>query len=405
MKTKLNSQWMVCVASGLVGLAAVNLLAAEYEGNLEQAFSVAPGGKLVMQADRGSIDVTTDAGDKAQVRVLRKVKGGSQAQAEALLAEHQVTLQQEGNTISAVARNKSKVSWSWRPGQPVLTVHYQVNIPRKFEVELQTAGGDIRLGDLEGDALARTTSGSIRLGAVTGKVEARDSGGDIVIANAGSSVVAHTTSGSINIQTLNGRLEAKNSGGDINVGQAGGDVTAETTSGTIKVKSAKGRLDARNSGGNVVLGETGGEAAVRTTSGSISIGLAKGKVEARNSGGDIKVTDARDLVTATTTSGTISVAFSACPKAECRLEVAGGGINVTLPANAALNLDAQSSGGQVVTAMPVTVTGQDGRKTGSLKGQLNGGGPGLWLRASSGDIRVKPSAAVPKGGEVEQPEK
>jgi DUF4097 and DUF4098 domain-containing protein YvlB len=488
--------------------------ATELEGNLDKTFPVASGGKLVIQADRGSIEVATDANGQVHVQVFRKVKGGSKAKAEELLADHEVTLNQDGNTVSVVAKTKSKLSWSWRTGQPYLEVRYLISIPRRFDVELKTAGGDIHVGDLDGKAIATTTSGSVRFGAVSGTVEARDAGGDISINNAGSSVTAHTTSGSItlhdakgnvdasnaggnirvdqggadvvasttsgsiilgsvvggvrarnaggdlrmdsiggdlvahttsgsirigeakgkaaelrnsggnievgsaegaltvqttsgsiNVPRVKGKLDARNSGGNISVGQADSDVVLETTSGSIKLKAAKGSVAAKNSGGDVFLGDAGNDATIRTTSGSIVVSHIKGKLEAHNSGGEIKINDARETVLAQTTSGTLHVTFGAAPQGECRLEVAGGGINVGLPESAAMDVDARSSGGRVVTDLPVTTTVKGETRSGVLEGKLNGGGPALVLRSSSGDIRLKPSAIAPSKIELEDSQK
>jgi DUF4097 and DUF4098 domain-containing protein YvlB len=488
--------------------------ASEIEGNLEKTFTVAAGGKLVIQADRGSIDVATDANAQVHVQVFRKVKGGSKAKAEELLADHEVTMNQDGNTVSVVAKTKSKLSWGWRTGQPNLEVRYVVSIPRRFDVELKTAGGDIHVGDLEGKAIAATTSGSVRFGAVSGTVDARDAGGDIAINHAGSSVTAHTTSGSIslhdakgnvdasnaggnirldqagadvvasttsgsiilggvvggvqaknsggdvsidsaggdvvvrttsgsirigeakgkstelhnsggnielgaaegavtvqttsgsiNVPRVKGKLDARNSGGDINVGQADADALLETTSGSIKLKAAKGAVVARNSGGDVILGDVGTDATIRTTSGSIKVGRVQGKLEAHNSGGEIKISDARDTVLAQTTSGTVQVTFGAAPKGDCRLEVAGGGINVALPESAAMEVDAHSSGGRCITDLPLTTTVKGEQRSGVLQGKLNGGGPTLVLRSSSGDIRLKPSPVASTRVELEDGQK
>lgn len=510
----------LCFLSGAAALVTVLCLfsttfaATEIEGNLDKTFAVTSGGNLVLQADRGSIQVATDANNQVHIQVFRKVKGGTKARADELLADHEVTMQQDGNTVSVVAKTKSKLSWSWHTGQAYLDVRYVLSIPRQFNVELKTAGGDIHVGDLDGKAIASTTSGSVRFGLVTGNLEARDAGGDISVNHAGGTATAHTTSGSItlhdakgkidasnaggnirieqagaevvasttsgsiilgsvagdvqvrnsggdvridsvggdivahttsgsirvgdakgktadlrnsggnielgaaegavtvqttsgsiNVPRVKGKLDARNSGGDISVGQADADVSLETTSGSIKVKAVNGSVIARNSGGDVVIGEVGKDATIRTTSGSIKVGRTKGKLEAHNSGGEIKISDARDTVLAQTTSGTVQVTFGAAPQGECRLEVAGGGINVGLPESAAMNVDARSSGGRVITDLPLTTTVKGEQHSGVLQGKLNGGGPALVLRSSSGDIRLKPSAAASTKVELEDTQK
>src|SRR5207249_1655939 len=170
--------------------------------------------------------------DNVHVRVLRHVKGGSQAQADELFANHEVTFKQGGNTVSVVGRNKKDRSRLGRIRQPNLEVRYEISLPRKFDVDLKTAGGDIRLAELDGSAVTRTSSGSIDLGTISGRVESSNSGGDIRIARTGGGVVARTSSGSIKVQTASGKVEASNSGGDIRVDEAGKDVIASTSSGS-----------------------------------------------------------------------------------------------------------------------------------------------------------------------------
>jgi DUF4097 and DUF4098 domain-containing protein YvlB len=264
----------------------------------------------------------------------------------------------------------------------------------------------VRIDSAGGDVVAQTTSGSIRIGEAKGKAtDLRNSGGNIELGAAEGAVTVQTTSGSISVPRVKGKLDARNSGGGISVGQADGDVVLETTSGSIKVKAAKGAVTAKNSGGDVVIGEAGGDSTIRTTSGSIVVGHVKGKLEAHNSGGEIKISDARDTVLAQTTSGTVQVTFGAAPQGECRLEVAGGGINVGLPESAALDVDARSSGGRVITDLPLTTTVKGEQRSGVLQGKLNGGGPIMVLRSSSGDIRLKPSPMASTKVELEDSHK
>ena len=225
-------------------------------------------------------------------------------------------------------------------------------------------------------------------------MNAKNSGGDVHLGEIEGEVVAQTSSGSIKIASAKGKAEVKNSGGQISIGEAGSSVVAETSSGSIEITTANGPVEVRNSGGDVRIDEADAETVASTSSGSIVIKLAKGKVDARNSGGKIEVNDARETVQARTSSGPIIVGFGTQPKAESHLEVSGGDIKVTLPRSAALDVDARSSGGKVVSAFPVTSIVSGEPKPGALRGKINGGGSMLTLRASSGDIRLNESAAA-----------
>lgn len=446
-------------------LAANPVLAAPaFENNMEKTFQVTPGGKLVLQADQGSCKVTSVQSDKVQIRVLQQVPRGTKAEADELFANHEVTFLQDGSTVSVLANAKRKRAFSSRTSQAYLEVRYEITIPKRFDVDLKTSGGDIRVGDLEGKAKLRTASGVIDLQRATGDVNAFNSGGNITIAEVAGELVAQTSSGFIRVRKVKGRAEisnsggdiqvddaektvvaktssgrirlrsvngdvkasnsggditadlvegditattssgsiylaqikgktvnAKNSGGSIEVGAAAGGIVARTSSGAIKIKSIKGLADLKNSGGDIEINEVGGLARAETSSGTIKIKLAKAKVEARNSGGNIEIQRCDGAVLANTSSGLIAVGLTAQPTEGCRLEVAGGDIKLTIPGSLAMNLDAKSNGGTVQTELPVTRVVAGERKPGALQGKINGGGPTLFLRASSGNIQIKAS--------------
>src|SRR6266480_929382 len=251
MNTKIKVPVGAGFFSGFLVVIGTVVGAAQYDHKIEKEFQVSTGGKLIVQADRGSIEVNSDARDKVHVRLLRHVKGGSQAQADELFGNHDVTFRQDGNNVSIIGRNKKDRFRFGSIRQPRLQVRYEISIPKRFDVDLNTSGGDIRLRELEGAATARTSSGSIELGMISGPVESSNSGGDILIANAGGDLVARTSSGSIKVQKARGKVEASNSGGDIQVDEADKDVVASTSSGSITFKTVQGGVQAQNSGGEI----------------------------------------------------------------------------------------------------------------------------------------------------------
>src|SRR6266536_4900255 len=193
------------VACLLLGTGTV-VGAAEYDQNIAKEFQGAAGGKLIVQSDRGSIEVNSGAGDKIHVRVFRRVKGGSRDQADELFANHEVTFRQDGNTLSVVGRSRKDRLRPGRIRQPGMQVRFEITLPRKFDVDLRTSGGDIRLGELDGSAVTRTSSGAIDLGEISGRVESSNSGGDIVVAHAGGDLVARTSSGAIKVRRASGKI-------------------------------------------------------------------------------------------------------------------------------------------------------------------------------------------------------
>src|SRR2546423_9135331 len=162
---------------------------------------------------RGTNIVKTDVVDKAEIRVWRKVKGRSKQKADELFKNHEVTFDQDGNNVSVVAKNKTQLrSFSFKDQN--LEVRYEISIPKKFDVDLKTSGGDIGLADLEGKATTRTSSGSIKAGHITGEGSSANSGGDISIKEAGGALSARNFSGSIESFLGQGKSRRADFGGE-----------------------------------------------------------------------------------------------------------------------------------------------------------------------------------------------
>src|ERR1039458_6544778 len=81
------------------------------EEKLHKQFSAQPGGKIVVEVDFGSIDVSTNATSEVVVDVWRKIGRKTKADEEAFLRDNPVEFAQDGNTVTI--RSHSKPKWSW----------------------------------------------------------------------------------------------------------------------------------------------------------------------------------------------------------------------------------------------------------------------------------------------------
>lgn len=317
-----------------LALATSRLAALETTTN--QIFQVSPGGRLLMEVDRGSIELTTADNNAVGVTVIREVKRASEPQAREILASHQLAFEQQGNTV--IVRAKSPKDRSWNGRGPQLSVRYQVTVPRQFDLDLNTAGGSIKVPDLIGKVDVETAGGSISIGDVNGTVQAETAGGSISVGAA---------TGAVNVETA---------GGSIRLGAMGASVNAETSGGSIRIQSAAGPVQAETSGGSIELG------------------------------------DLRGPVHADTSGGSISARFPRSPRGEVSLATSGGSISVYLAEDAGCELDAKSSGGRVSSDLAVATSGKPAKS--ELRGPIGAGGPKVVLRTSGGGIQVRKLAAV-----------
>ena len=181
-------------------------------------------------------------------------------------------------------------------------------------------------------------------------------------------------------------LDIVTGGGSITVDSLEGDIDASTSGGSLNFKQIKGSVHGRTSGGSINLKKCEGFADVKTSGGSINIGHVKGDVDARTSGGSIDVDEVLGLINASTSGGSVTAHITGQPSDDCRLTTSGGSVNVYMNEKVNITLDAKTSAGYVETDFPVTVRGK--LKKSMLRGEINGGGPELYLRTSGGNIHL-----------------
>ncbi len=304
------------------------------EKTITKTFTVESGGELDVDADQGDIEILTGNQDTVEVVVERDVPHVTEAGLEKALKRHKVTITQEGKVVRVVATTTKASHGLFSSAQPNLDVHIKVTVPRRFDATLNTAGGNIRVTDLNGTVDARTSGGDLNFKQVQGPVEGHTSGGNVRALGCADKLTIQTSGGNIVIKDFTGAA-----------------ASADTSGGNIDVANCAGRLTVKTSGGNISIdGFAGASAYADTSGGSIQVNLTK------------------------------------APTGDCWFSTSGGNVTARLPADAALNLHAMTEGGTVDSKLPVTVEGK--QKDGTLEGKINGGGPNLALKTSGGNISV-----------------
>ncbi|MDX1951105.1 MAG: DUF4097 family beta strand repeat-containing protein [Verrucomicrobiota bacterium] len=310
--------------------AVISSFAAPADTTVRKSFTVAEGGTLSIESNRGSINVTSTDADTVEVEVLRTAKKGSDSEIEKLLGNHKLSIAQSGNDVT-VHSDFPQQKFSILGSSPQVHLTFNVKVPKKYNLNLETAGGSISVPEIQGEVVSQTSGGNLSFGKITG------------------SILGETSGGSISIQSCNGKVIAETSGGSIKIGEVQGDVTSETSGG------------------------------------SISMSKVQGNVVAETSGGGIQIDGVTGSVVASTSGGSIKAKFLEQPPADCTLETSGGSIEVRLIESAKMTINAETSGGKIHTDFPVGQKLQDHRE---LHSEINGGGPALNLETSGGNIHI-----------------
>lgn len=379
----------------LVSLAATVNAASD---DIDREFDVAAGGTLSIQSDAGSIEVRTWDENRVRLRI-RNTRG------------FEVELDQNGNDVFVVADSRGSLFGFGRSN-----IGFSVDVPVRYNLDLNTGGGNISVSDItgnvevdtsggnidigvvsDGNVLADTSGGNIEVRGATGNVSVDTSGGRITIGDVVGNVVADTSGGRINIGNVQGNIEADTSGGNIEVGESSGRVLLETSGGSIRAGWAVGSITVDTSGGNIFLAGSDTRVRADTSGGNIQIDASNGPVEADTSGGNITVRNAAGAVSADTSGGRIEVEITSTTGSvggSIDLDTSGGDITLRVPSNfqasvsANLEVSRRSRGDyRIYTDFPLTIQEDDGDIIG--RGDINGGGDRVSLRTNNSDIYIE----------------
>jgi DUF4097 and DUF4098 domain-containing protein YvlB len=277
---------------------AAPTFAAEKEFN--RSFDVPAGGRLKVDAEGGSVAVTGSNGSKVVVHIQAS---GSDERLEKL----NLSADRDSEGVIVVAKQRDKV-FSWFGGS--VKVNVSVEVPKNYNVDLRTSGGNIEVRQLNGTATGHTSGGRINLESIQGPVQMRTSGG------------------SVSARSLRGETQLQTSGGSISAHEIEGGLRAHTSGGTIRIERASGMVDAQTSGGSINIELTGENQGIvaKTSGGSITLrvpGSIAGTLNASTSGGRV--------------SSDLAMTNSSSDKSSLRGTINGGGPEIL----------ARSSGGSI----------------------------------------------------------
>lgn len=368
-----------------------------------QRYTVDGAGTLTLDADFGSIRVESWSDDEVDVEVKKRRTGISEDSARDAFDDVSVDISQQENDVNI---RIDRIDRDRNYGFDNVSVDIQVRVPESYNLDLKTSGGDIDVGDLRGDVLARTSGGDVNVGNVTEAViRVHTSGGDVNVKGGGRETKVSTSGGDIEIRDARGAVDATTSGGDITIGGTTGEVTAKTSGGDIRIGHTTGEVTAKTSGGDITIKRANGDVDVHTSGGDVTIDSTEGRLKAGTSGGDITISNATGGgVTATTSGGDIEARLTAAVSAleeDWSLKSSGGELTIRVPEDLPATLEAEihlerswfgrDQEYRIDSDFDLDEQDDDTRNRRTIRatGDINGGGNRIRLETSGGDIRIR----------------
>ncbi len=183
------------------------------------------------------------------------------------------------------------------------------------------------------------------------------------------------------------------SSGNIDMsGMQFGDLAVSRSSGNLKIEDCKAvMLDSDASSGDTFIASSSiGSIDTFCHSGNTTIKDASGSVKVRATSGDIDVGGAEGAIDIGCTSGDVSLDMAGRNIGPVTVNMTSANLRFFVPKDAAFDLKANATSGDITSDLPVTVSGTlpDSFVGESISGSCNGGGKAVSLSSTSGDISI-----------------
>jgi DUF4097 and DUF4098 domain-containing protein YvlB len=168
---------------------------------LDKDFNIPAGKKLDLQIQTGgSVNIT--GWDKDVVSIRLTVGGRDWQDCRFEAKETPSTLQ----IISRYQGTRNSYSTS---------LHFEIKVPKRFDVEIESGGGEIRITDVAGDINGKTMGGNLELNNVGGELNLTTMGGDINLNSSQVNGEVETMGGEVLIQNVTGNIHGSTMGGEV----------------------------------------------------------------------------------------------------------------------------------------------------------------------------------------------
>jgi TonB family protein len=373
------------------------------------------GRSLRINVELGNVQVFTDGSAEISYHAIVEADSRDPG-AEKFLQQFNFIVRQ---TPWGVALD-AKVPWQGLHGRFSATI--EIHIPRHYNLEVSTGGGNIEVQDIDGRIRLISAGGNINVGRVGGGDDSGRAGHDAVRDKSDRLMVRsrspqepvplvaariETQGGHITAGDVAGTLRATTSGGHIITGSIGGDAILRTGGGQIFVRNIAGTAALDSGGGNIHIESAGSSVTADTAGGGIVLRQTDAplRVSANNGGITAWLSD----ISGPKTGGDRDVQK---PRGASQLSSTDGDIVIYIPRKLAATIDAiveQGSGHRIAAdpSLPVKISYDDsghGARTIHGAGRFNGGGEIFHLKTVSGNILlrlsdpdVESSPALPAG--------
>ncbi|MEU0479196.1 DUF4097 family beta strand repeat-containing protein [Streptosporangium sp. NPDC006013] len=154
------------------------------------------------------------------------------------------------------------------------SVDVLIELPTGSHVHADLSVGDLRGVGTLGECRLKASVGHFRLDR-TGPLRLDTAGGDITVETVAGNADVSTSTGRVHIGEIGGTAVIKNSNGNTDIGTVTGELRVRSANGDISIDRADAMVDAKTSNGTIRIGQvTRDTVTLHTSTGHLEIGVA-----------------------------------------------------------------------------------------------------------------------------------
>lgn len=294
----------------------INITPLVDDREVKKEFDVNPGGKVTIDLKTGA-DIEIKGWDKNLLSATALIDDDKENSIE-------FNFDKSGNNVEIIS------NYSHRNKHNSSNAKLVLKVPKKFNVEFNTMGGDVNITFVEGNIEGKTMGGELELLNLKGVLDVVTMGGEITLKN--SEVDGK-------VKTMGGEVLVENVKGDVNASSMGGKVRQVNVEG--KGKSIGNEVNISTMGGEIEIDKAPNGAKLKTMGGDIKVNKAGKFLDAETMGGEIEA-EVDGWIKATTMGGDVDIKMVGDPndgKRDVTIKSMGGDITLVVPAGLSMDID------------------------------------------------------------------
>ena len=325
--------------------------------------AIPAGAQIEIQAPRGDVSVTAADQSSIQVKAHAIAYANSDSEAKKIFDAEQAHVTVTGKTV--LVRVDSSNS-----GRTNLAI----TVPKSASVNVTTNHGGLTVAGLKGNVDAQLEHGDMAASAIEGYVHTHISNnGDFSAHDIHGDVTLEGDGGDLTISDIHGKVTMQ--------GDYSGDTHLERVDQTVHFHTSRTDLEIVKLPGDLSL--NGDSLHATQVIGPVRLVTRSKDIELSQVTGETHIEDR---------NGRVEVEMAGSYPLEIKDEK--GDVEVALPANANVTIDARTHNGDIVSDFPLSQSGDEDK---TISGNIGRGGPKVVLSTEHADLRIR------KGGDAAAP--